>query len=180
MNHRGAQINGVPAYAHTFYIFLIFFFVLCGFFLHLSFYILFFHKKCHKNKIELKSIKKIIVCLLQIFCSNINKLFDKYNDVKHKTSQHESCRSSFSLSFRYMNRLFWIRDNDPENILVQNFRISNIFTSKAENALIMTFSRKLLNTKVVDNFLSFPESTRTLHFEFVCEIYGQNTKLDRN
>jgi hypothetical protein len=139
-----------------------------------------FSQKVPQKQDRTQEYQKIIVCLLQIFCSNINKLFDKYNDVKHKTSQHESCRSSFSLSFRYMNRLFWIRDNDPENILVQNFRISNIFTSKAENALIMTFSRKLLNTKVVDNFLSFPESTRTLHFEFVCEIYGQNTKLDRN
>ena len=38
---------------------------------------------------------------------------------------------------------------------------------------------KLLNTKVVENFSSFPESTRTQESEFVWEIYGRNTKLDR-
>jgi hypothetical protein len=43
-------------------------------------------------------------------------------------------------------------DNDPVNSLVRNFRIPNRFTSKADNALIMTFSRKLVSTKVVDNF----------------------------
>jgi hypothetical protein len=54
-----------------------------------------------------------------------------------------------------MDRLFWIMevgDNDPKNRLVRNFRIPNRFTSKADNTLIMTFSRKLVNTKVVDNF----------------------------
>jgi hypothetical protein len=42
------------------------------------------------------------------------------------------------------------------------------------------FSRKLVNKKVVDNVLSFPESTRTQNSEFVCEIYTQITKLDTN
>jgi hypothetical protein len=37
-----------------------------------------------------------------------------------------------------------------------------------------------VNTKVVDNFVGFPESTRTQIFDFVCEIYGQNIKLDRD
>jgi hypothetical protein len=41
------------------------------------------------------------------------------------------------------------------------------------------FSAKLLNMKVIDNFC-FPESTRTQEFEFVCEIYDQNTELDRD
>jgi hypothetical protein len=63
-----------------------------------------------------------------------------------------------------MGRLFWITevgDNDPENRRVQNFRIPNRFTSKVDNTLIMMFSRNLVNTKVVDIFLSFLESTRT-------------------
>jgi hypothetical protein len=60
--------------------------------------------------------------------------------------------------------LFWITevgDNDHENRLVRNFKISNRFTFKANNSLIMKFSGKLLNIIVVDMFLSFPESTRT-------------------
>ena len=43
----------------------------------------------------------------------------------------------------------------------------------------MIFPAKRLNTKVVDNFSSFSERTRTQKSEFVWEIYGQNTKLDR-
>jgi hypothetical protein len=42
------------------------------------------------------------------------------------------------------------------------------------------FSRNLVNKKVVDNFLSFPENTSTLNSKFLCEIYAQNTELDRN
>jgi hypothetical protein len=66
-----------------------------------------------------------------------------------------------------MDRLFWITevgDNDLENRLVQNFRISNKFTSKSNNALIMTFSGKIVNTKVVDIFLRFSESTKNIKF----------------
>jgi hypothetical protein len=44
----------------------------------------------------------------------------------------------------------------------------------------MIFSGKLVNKKTVDNFLRFLESTRTQNFEFVCEIYAQNTELDIN
>jgi hypothetical protein len=55
--------------------------------------------------------------------------------------------------------------------LVQNFRITNRFTFNTDNSLILTFSRNFVNKKVVDNFLRFVESTRTLNFEFVCEIY---------
>jgi hypothetical protein len=44
----------------------------------------------------------------------------------------------------------------------------------------MTFSENLVNTKVVGINLSFSENTRTLNSEFVCEIYAQNTELDRN
>jgi hypothetical protein len=53
MNHGGAQINGVPAYAHTFSHFSIFFFVLCCFFCALAFYILFFLQKCRKARYNL-------------------------------------------------------------------------------------------------------------------------------
>jgi hypothetical protein len=37
-----------------------------------------------------------------------------------------------------------------------------------------------MNTKVIDNFVSFPESTRTQESMFICGIYDQNTKLDRD
>jgi hypothetical protein len=87
-----------------------------------------FFTKYRKNKIQLKRIKKILVCLLHIFCSNFNRLFDKYSDLKCKNSQHKSCRSFFALSFRNMDRLFWIKevgDKDHENSLVRNFRIPN-------------------------------------------------------
>jgi hypothetical protein len=82
-----------------------------------------------------------------------------------------------------MNRLFSITevgDNDPENRLVQNFRIPKRFNSNINNSLIMMFSGKLVNTKVVDNFLRFPYSKRTLNSKYVCENYAQNTELDRN
>jgi hypothetical protein len=39
---------------------------------------------------------------------------------------------------------------------------------------------KLLNTKVTDNLLRFLESIRTQESEFVCEIYDQNTKMNRD
>jgi hypothetical protein len=42
----------------------------------------------------------------------------------------------------------------------------------------MIFSVKLLNKKVIDNFLRFPE--RTQESEFVCGRYDQNTELDRD
>ncbi len=42
------------------------------------------------------------------------------------------------------------------------------------------FSEKLLNTKVIDNFLTFLESTRTEECEFVCGRYDQNTEVDRD
>jgi hypothetical protein len=134
---------------------------------------LFFSQKCRKNKIQLKSIKKILVCLLQIFCSNFNKLFDKYSDLKRKNSQYESCRCLFPLSFRYMDCLFWIKevgDNGLESRLVRNFRIPNRFNSNTNNSMIMIFSGKLVNTKVVDNFLSFLESARTLNARFMLKI----------
>jgi hypothetical protein len=51
-NHRGAQINGVPAYAHSFSLIFFFFFLFCVVFLHSPFYILFFFsQECRKNKI---------------------------------------------------------------------------------------------------------------------------------
>jgi hypothetical protein len=42
------------------------------------------------------------------------------------------------------------------------------------------FSLKLLNTKVIDNFQSFQESTRIQESEFVCGRYDQNTELARD
>jgi hypothetical protein len=68
----------------------------------------------------------------------------------------------------------------PKHRLVRNFKITNRFISNIDNSLIMTFSVNLINTKVVYTFLIFPESIRTLHFEFVCEIYAKNTELDKN
>jgi hypothetical protein len=34
--------------------------------------------------------------------------------------------------------------------------------------------------KVIDNFLNFPESTRTQESEFICGPCDQNTELDRD
>jgi hypothetical protein len=42
------------------------------------------------------------------------------------------------------------------------------------------FSVNPLNTKVIENFRSFPESTRTQESEFICGRYHQNTELDRD
>jgi hypothetical protein len=46
--------------------------------------------------------------------------------------------------------------------------------------LILRFSGNLVHKKVADNVLCFLKSTKTLNSKFVCEIYAQNTKLDRN
>jgi hypothetical protein len=37
-----------------------------------------------------------------------------------------------------------------------------------------------VNTKFVENFISFPEGTGTQESEFECGKYDQNTKLDRD
>jgi hypothetical protein len=82
-----------------------------------------------------------------------------------------------------MDWLFWIKkvgDIDPKYRLVRYSRITNRFTSNTNNFLILTFSGNLVNKKNVDNFLSFPGSTRILNSESVCEIYAQNNELDRN
>jgi hypothetical protein len=42
------------------------------------------------------------------------------------------------------------------------------------------FYAKHLNTKVIDNFLRFPESKRTQQSELVCGRYDHNTELDRD
>jgi hypothetical protein len=42
------------------------------------------------------------------------------------------------------------------------------------------FYAKLLNKKVVENFLICPESKRTQESAFICQRYDQNTKLDRD
>jgi hypothetical protein len=68
----------------------------------------------------------------------------------------------------------------PPNRLVQTFNIPNRFNSNTNNSLIMTIYGNFINTTVVDNFLSFPKSTRTLNFELVCKIHAQNTELDKN
>jgi hypothetical protein len=44
----------------------------------------------------------------------------------------------------------------------------------------MMFSRKLVNTKVLDNFIRLLESTRTLNSKFVCDVYAQNAELDKD
>jgi hypothetical protein len=98
MNHRGARINGVPTYEHTFSLYSIFPFFLYFVRLFLCtclLYSLFFPQNCRKNKIQLKSIRKILVYLLQIFCSKFNRLFDKYSDLRNKNSQHKSYRPFF-------------------------------------------------------------------------------------
>jgi hypothetical protein len=42
----------------------------------------------------------------------------------------------------------------------------------------MIFSVKLLNTKGIDNFIRFLESTKTQESKFVCGRYDRNIKLD--
>jgi hypothetical protein len=44
----------------------------------------------------------------------------------------------------------------PKYGLVQNFRIINRFTFNTNKFLKIMFSGNLVNTKLVDNFLSFP------------------------
>jgi hypothetical protein len=50
-NHRVAHINGVPAYAHSFLLFILFFFVLSGLFCTWLFVLYFFTKVSQKHDI---------------------------------------------------------------------------------------------------------------------------------
>jgi hypothetical protein len=45
---------------------------------------------------------------------------------------------------------------------------------------MLTFFGNVIIEKVVDNFLSFLESTRILKSTFVCDIYDQNIEVARN
>lgn len=84
------------------------FFVLCGFYLALAFYVI-FPQKCYKIKLQHESIKNYRLSATN-FCSNFNRLFNKFSNLKRWTSQHESCRYPLCLSVRYMKRLFWIKE----------------------------------------------------------------------
>jgi hypothetical protein len=42
------------------------------------------------------------------------------------------------------------------------------------------FPVALMNMKVIENFLRFPESTKTQEYEFLCGRYDQNTELERD
>jgi uncharacterized protein YifE (UPF0438 family) len=66
-----------------------------------------------------------------------------------------------------------------EHRLVRSFWVTNRFICNRNYTQITIFSGKLTIDKVVDNFLSFPESSKTIKSEFLCERYGQNTELDR-
>jgi hypothetical protein len=152
MNYIVAQIYSVPAYAHTFFSFFCIFYLFCAdFFVHLPF-IFSFLLKCHKNKIQLKSIKKISTVCYR--CSALTSTGYLTNIATSNAKTHNTkVVDLFSLSFTYIDRLFWITklgDNDPENGLARNFRIPNRFNSNTNNSLIMMFSGKLVNTKVLD------------------------------
>jgi hypothetical protein len=54
------------------------------------------------------------------------------------------------------------------------------FILNADYTLIILFSRNLIIDKVVNSFVIFPKSTRTLKIMFVWEIYDQNMDLEQN
>jgi hypothetical protein len=60
---------------------------------------------------------------------------------------------------------------DPEIQDSHKFRDHKQITCNTNNLLILLFSGNLVIVKVVDNFLSFKESTRTLNSELVYDIY---------
>lgn len=70
--------------------------------------------------------------------------------------------------------------------MTPNYRLAKISGSQTDVLPIQRtpwywcFFGNLGNKKVVDNFLRFLESTRTLNFEFLCEIYAQNIEPGRN
>jgi hypothetical protein len=116
-NHRGAHINGVPTYMHSFsLIFTSFVSLYCVAFLNLPFIFYFFTRVPQKQDIT-QEYQKNIVRLSQILCYNFNILFYKFKGLKPKNAQQESYRSPFSLSFGSMDHLYWIKevgDIDPE------------------------------------------------------------------
>jgi hypothetical protein len=79
-------------------------FFLCFVWLFLCTFLLYspFSQKCRKKQDTTQEYQNISR-LLHIFCSNVNGQFVNYRDLKCKNSQHEICRSRFSLSYRYMD-----------------------------------------------------------------------------
>jgi hypothetical protein len=140
-----------------------------------------FPQMCRKTRNNTKVSKTNLVCLPQIFYSNFKRPFDKFRDLKLQNSQDKSCGSPFSISFRYMDRLFWKWEIlTPKYRLVQNFRITNRFTSNTDNSLILMFYGNLINKNTVDNFLSFLESKRTknrVRMRNLCSKYQTRQKL---
>jgi light-regulated signal transduction histidine kinase (bacteriophytochrome) len=105
----------------SFFVF-IFFILFCeDLFLHFPLMFSFFHKSATKTRNNTRISKTIRVCLVQIFCSNLNRLFDKFRDLKRKNIQHKTSRYNFYLSFRYMERLIWIKEFGA--ILTSKYRL---------------------------------------------------------
>jgi hypothetical protein len=68
----------------------------------------------------------------------------------------------------------------PKNRLLRKTWFQNRFEYNTIMTTKTILSEKLVNMKVVENVIRFPESTRTQISEFVYGIYDQNTELDRD
>ena len=143
-NHKGAQINGVSAYAHSFSLIFFFFFssFLWPFYLH--FYILFFHKSVAKTRYNTRVSKNILICLSHFFLISTNRLtnLETSNAKTHNTKLVGLFLFLLDIWIKYFGWRKW-EILTLKYRLVQNFRITNIFTSKAYNSLIITLYGKL-------------------------------------
>jgi hypothetical protein len=143
-NHKGTQINGVPAYAHSFSLFLIFFFFVLWDLFHLPFYILVFHKSATKTRYNTRVSKNILICLSHFFLISTNRLtnLETSNAKTHNTKLVGLFLFLLDIWIKYFGWRKW-EILTLKYRLVQNFRITNIFTSKAYNSLIITLYGKL-------------------------------------
>ena len=105
---------------------LIFFSFFCAaLFYALAFFFLSFSiQKCHKSKRQLHTITKLLSVNYRFATQTYTGCLTNLETSNTKNLQHESCRSSFSLSLQCMESLFWIKeveDIDPEIQTTQKF-----------------------------------------------------------
>ena len=70
----------------------------------------FFFLKLPQTRDTTQGYYKYLVCLQQIFCSNLQWRSGTLKGFKSQNLQQKSCISFFSIQSKYMERLFWIRE----------------------------------------------------------------------
>lgn len=162
---------------------LLIFFCAALFYALAFFFLSFSIQKCHKSKRQLHTITKLLSVNYRFATQTYTGCLTNLETSNTKTYNTKVVDPPFLFLCNIWKVSFGQRKQKiltPKYRLLRNFWVTNRLTSNTDQAQITTFSGILTIDKVVDNFTSFPESTRTQKSEFVCERYQQNTELDRD